>query len=63
MAIEIKELHVRVAVHSAPGGAAGTSLVSASGAGSSGNEDEEREAMIAACVEQVMAILRERLER
>ena len=59
MPIEIKELHIRVSV-SAPAGSAAPAgaPVSVPSAGI-----EAREAIVAACVEQVMELLRERRER
>lgn len=62
MAIEIKELYIRVSVNTLPGAPmpAGETA-SADGANAPG--DEEREALVAACVEQVMQLLRDKTER
>jgi hypothetical protein len=59
MPIEIKELHIRVSVSApagstAPAGAPAATPTAGIGA---------REAIVAACVEQVMELLRERRER
>jgi hypothetical protein len=62
MPIEIKELHIRVAVNTAPGGQpAGTPTAAAPGS-SLGNE-EAKVAMVAECVEQVLQILQNKQER
>lgn len=64
MPIQIRELHIRVVVNageSPPGSTAAT--------GSSGNQqppdkaDADKDLIIAECVEQVMAVLRDKLEK
>jgi hypothetical protein len=64
MPVEIKELHIRVAVDARPpakgasnGGAQGES----GGQGSGGGQDKD--AIVAECVEQVLQILQARKER
>lgn len=64
MAIEIKELHIRVAVNTPQRGqpAGGqTAAVSASNTG--GDGDDERDTIVAECVEQVLQILQNKMER
>jgi hypothetical protein len=56
--IEIKELHIRVEVNSAPAG----SPSSTSGAPATGTA-ADLDAVVAVCVEQVMQVLRDRRER
>jgi len=61
MPIEIRELHIKVRVdsHDATGPAGG-----GGGAGTSGNGGEsDRESLVAECVEQVLHVLRQKLER
>jgi Family of unknown function (DUF5908) len=58
MPIEIRELHIRVAV-SAPAG----SGAPAGAPTRAGGDDGSREAIVAACVERVMELLRDRGER
>ena len=55
MPIEIKELHIRLAVTAHSGAAA------KSAAGTGG--EKERDAIVADCVEQVMQILQNKMER
>lgn len=58
MPIEIKELHIRVEVSAQPGGSPAASPgTPATGAGT------DLETVVAACVEQVMQVLRDRRER
>lgn len=60
MPIEIKELHIRVAVNSAPAG----QPAAAKGASGTGEGDgSDKDAIVAECVEQVMQILQARSER
>ena len=64
MPIEIKELHICVAVNTPAGkqapGAFGTSTVSSSNIAL---DKEGKEALVAECVEQVMQILQNKQER
>ncbi|MDN3514407.1 MAG: DUF5908 family protein [Candidatus Brocadia sp.] len=61
MPIEIKELHIRVAVNAAQIGQAGGVRTAASG--SNPAADNEREAIVAECVEQVLRIIQNKAER
>ena len=60
MPIEIRELHIRVAV-TPPAGGASTPGASAGAATPGG--DEARRELVAECVEQVLQVLRDRKER
>ncbi len=64
MAIEIKELHIRVTVN-APQGAGQTGAPPPSApANSAGDEgDDAKDAIVAECVEQVLEILRNKTGR
>lgn len=61
MPIEIKELHIRVAVHAGDAGAA-TAAGAPAGAPPTAPADQ-LDTVVAACVEQVMQLLRDRTER
>jgi len=61
MPIEIKELHIQVAVNAPPEGAARPAQQGPGAAGSSGGGDGG--ALVAECVEQVLQILRTKSER
>lgn len=59
--IEIRELHIRVSVDAS---SAGRSAAASAGAPPPGpHGDEERRALVAECVEQVLQVLRDRKER
>lgn len=58
MAIEIRELHIRVSVSTPAGG----KPAGAPGP-SPGAEDDARQVVVAECVEQVLQILRDQRER
>jgi hypothetical protein len=62
MPIEIKELHIRVAVSTSQNGQSseGPAVIS-SAAGIGGNDTKE--ALVAECVEQVLRILEHKMER
>ena len=60
MPIEIKELHIRVTVNGAEGGANKSTQDQKQGGGG-GSADKE--AIIAECVEQVLQILQDKKER
>ncbi|MBO2011563.1 DUF5908 family protein [Hymenobacter negativus] len=64
MPIEIKELHIRITVNAPEGGAtgAGTTAGAATPAPAGGGVGD-KEAIVADCVEQVLSILHEKLER
>lgn len=55
MPIEIKELHIK--------GVVGQEPASKSGTGSTAGTDDQQEAIIAACVEKVLKILKDKKER
>ena len=55
MPLEIKELVIKAVV--------GTEKESGAAAPATGQDDGDREALVAACVEQVLEILREKAER
>jgi hypothetical protein len=66
MPIEIKELHIRVTVNAPAGGAPGAGAtigtVAATPAPAGGGAGD-KEAIVAECVEQVLSILHEKMER
>lgn len=62
MPIEIKELHIRVSVNVPQGGQVARSKSSATDSGRSGS-GEEKDAIVAECVEQVFEILKNKMER
>jgi hypothetical protein len=62
MPIEIKELHIHVVVDASPGPAP----IAKQGGGknaSDGDKSDDKEAIIAECVEQVLQILQNKQER
>lgn len=59
MPIEIKELHIRVAVNTPKTGQPGGGQMAAPGS----NPAAEREAIVAECVEQVLQIIQNKAER
>lgn len=61
MPIEIKELHIRVAVNTPKAGQPAGGRTADSGR--SPTADDEREAIVAACVEQVLQIIQNKAER
>jgi hypothetical protein len=63
MAIEIKELYIRVSVNALLGAPSPRGETTAAGGNAPAERDEEREALVAACVEQVMQLLRDKTER
>ena len=64
MPIEIKELHIRVAVNTPSSGQspAGQTVVTRQN-NMAGASDEDKDAMVAECVEQVLQILQSKMER
>ena len=62
MPIEIRELHIRVAV-SAPPGAASTPAGPSPAAPAAGAGAQPQDALVAECVEQVLRILQNKMER
>lgn len=61
MPIEIKELHIRVAVNTAQDGQSSDTQAASSSSGANG--DTDKEAIVAECVEQVLRILQSKQER
>jgi hypothetical protein len=62
MPVEIKELHIRVAVSTPADGPPPGARTAPAGADNGAGEDT-KEAIVAACVEQVLQILRDKTER
>jgi hypothetical protein len=60
MPIEIKELHIRVAVNAPQ---SGQSPPGQSAGGAKGDGGSDKEEIVAECVEQVLQILQNKLER
>jgi hypothetical protein len=64
MPIEIKELHIRVAVNTPSSGQPPAGQIAAGGGGKSGSEsDDGKDAIVAECVEQVLHILQSKRDR
>lgn len=64
MPIEIKELHIRVAVTAFSAGQPTKGMGGAGGAGIAGADDERRrDQIVAECVEQVLGIIEGKRER
>lgn len=64
MPIEIKELHIRVAVNASQEVQGAGKLPTADGTSSaSGDNSAAKNAIIAECVEQILHILQQKLER
>jgi hypothetical protein len=61
MPIEIKELHIQVAVNAAPAASAGPADQGPGAGGKGGGPDNS--ALVAECVEQVLQILQTKSER
>jgi hypothetical protein len=62
MPIEIKELHIRVAVNTPSGEQSAGAPTAADRSADMGTE-EAKEALVAECVEQVLQIMRHKTER
>lgn len=62
MPIEIKELHIRIAVN-APQGGQSAAPIGGSGGKAGDNTEQDKDAMVADCVEQVLQILRNKEDR
>jgi Family of unknown function (DUF5908) len=60
MPIEIKELHIKVTVNASQGG---TPTASAQTADSGAAPATDKDDIVAECVEQVMQIIKEKMER
>lgn len=64
MAIEIKELHIRVSVNMTDGASAARNPGAPSAAASApGGDEAAKDALVAECVEQVLQILQSKMER
>ena len=66
MPIEIKELHIRITVNAPEGGAAGPGATATSASLSpapAGGAAGDKEALVAECVEQVLSIIHQKIER
>jgi hypothetical protein len=63
MPIEIKELHIRVAVNASSTGQPSEARAGTGRGSVRGGEEDGHDAMVAACVEQVMEILESKRER
>ena len=63
MPIEIKELHIRVAVNASSTGQPSEARTEAGRGSARDGEEEGHDAMVAACVEQVLGILENKRER
>ncbi|NTU58409.1 MAG: hypothetical protein HGB00_05755 [Chlorobiaceae bacterium] len=65
MPVEIKELHIRVTVNApSPSQSAGTRADAGNGNPAAGGDSgANREAMVSECVEQVLNVLQNKLER
>lgn len=64
MAIEIKELHIRITVNASQSAAAdGAAKPAAGTSGAAAGADADKDAIIAECVEQVLQILQNKQER
>ena len=59
MPVEIKELHIRVAVNAAPANQAPAAQNASGGSGNAGDKD----AIVAECAEQVLQIMQTKKER
>lgn len=60
MPLEIKELHVKITVENGNGGGGGNGAASGGGGNAAGEPDE---ATVAACVDKVLEVLKEKSER
>ncbi|MGZ8190790.1 MAG: DUF5908 family protein [Methylococcaceae bacterium] len=64
MPIEIKELHIHVVVNASSGGQASAGQQGGIGTGGKGvDNSDDKEAIVAECVEQVLQILQNKKER
>jgi hypothetical protein len=63
MPIEIKELHIRVAVNSPQSGQSANSSSSSSAVSNAVRGSNDKEAIVAECVEQVLQMLQNKMER
>jgi len=63
MPIEIKELHIRVAVNTSPSGQSSGGYLAAGTANESEGNSGGTDSIVAECVEQVLQVLKNKLER
>jgi hypothetical protein len=63
MPIEIKELHIRVAVNTLSSGPPPAGQIAAGGGQSGSESDDGKDAIVAECVEQVLHILQSKRDR
>jgi len=63
MPIEIKELHIRVAVNSSPNGQPPAKQTTSGGDSNGLTSGDAKEMLVAECVEQVLQILQRKMER
>lgn len=63
MPIEIKELHIRVAVNAPSGHSSSDQIGAMKLNDSAGESTTDKEAIIAECLEQVLKILQNKMER
>lgn len=63
MPIEIKELHIRVAVNAAPPPASGKPAAGSAQAPPAAGQAADQDTIVATCVEQVLEILKNKAER
>ena len=63
MPIEIKELHIRIAVNTSQNGQPSENRTANGGDSSGLTSDDAKEMLVAECVEQVLQILQNKTER
>lgn len=63
MPIEIKELHIRVAVHAPVSGPPPSGQTTGAKGSQGGEGDDGKDAIVAECVEQVLNILQSKRDR
>lgn len=63
MPIEIKELHIRVAVNTAQSGQSPGGQIAVGHTSTSSRSEGDTEAIVAECVEQVLQVLKNKMER
>lgn len=63
MPLEIRELHIKVNVGGAAGGGGGEGGTSAPAPKSAKEQGEDKDRLVAQCVDEVMQVLKDRKER
>jgi len=63
MPIEIKELHIRVAVNSSQSGQSSGGQLAVGNASESDSKNGDTDSIVAECVEQVLQVLKNKMER